>query len=68
MAVEALLDLVPGGPGDPLQEGESLQDHPRGAESALEGILVDERLLDGVQPAVLGQAFDRDDLGAGPGL
>src|SRR6185312_13679834 len=39
-------------------------DLTRRAVSALEGVLVDEGLLEWVQPAVLGEAFDGGDLGA----
>src|SRR4029077_15778739 len=63
-------------PGDPLpdlrlggiralaQEPGGLPDHPRGAEAALEAVLVPEGLLERVELSALLHALDSHDLGA----
>ena len=62
VAFHALDDLLPGGLGIAIQEAVGAEDHARRAESALEGIVLDEGLLKRMQVAVLGQSFDGDDL------
>src|SRR6266404_3845254 len=47
------------------EEPDAGADLPGGAVAALEGVVLDERLLQRVQPVSLGQAFDRRDLDAG---
>src|SRR5262249_54236829 len=50
--------------GIPLEHLVRGQDHPGRAEATLEPVLLPEPLLDRMQLAVLGQPFDRHDLGA----
>src|ERR1017187_1414015 len=49
----------------PRQQGVSTKNHPRCAETALEGVMLHKRLLDGVQMAIPVQAFDREHLFTG---
>jgi len=44
------------------QQAEGIQDHARGAKTALQGILGHERLLQRMQGAVLSKAFDGQNL------
>jgi hypothetical protein len=41
------------------QQRRATHDHPGRAESALDGIMCDERRLNGMQAVACGQAFDR---------
>ena len=62
VAFEPVIDLLVRGPRIVLEHCGNGHDHPRGAESALQGVTVGERLLHRVQFAVFGKAFDRDDF------
>jgi hypothetical protein len=55
-------DLPAAGTGVFQQQTVGGEDHPRGAKSALQSIVLDESRLERVQLAVPGQAFDSDDL------
>ena len=44
------------------EQAVSGEDHPRGAETALQGVVLDESRLERVQVAVPCQAFDGDDV------
>jgi hypothetical protein len=57
-------DLVLGRLGIALEELRRGHDHARRAEPALQPVLLPEGVLDRVQLAVLGHAFDRGDLRA----
>ena len=64
VAGDALPDLLLGRLRRVVQEVDRRHDHARGAEAALEAVLFPEAFLQGVQLAVLGQAFNRRDLRA----
>ena len=60
---QRLDDLLLRGSGILVQQGLGCQDHPRRAEAALDGAHVQERLLDGMEAAVLPlQALNGEDL------
>jgi len=65
VGIEPLADFGVGGPGSPFQQGNRGKDHARGAITALEGLFVQERLLDGVELSVAGQPLDGEDGTAG---
>src|SRR5205814_1109975 len=48
--------------GAGVEEGQGGHDHARGAVAALESLVVEERLLQGVEAAVLLQALDSEDV------
>ncbi len=50
------------GSGFSLKQPGGLHDHPRGAEAALEAVLVPERLLERMERGAAGHALDRLDL------
>src|SRR3954454_18551418 len=62
VATYGSLDIVRRGVGVVFHEGGAAHDHAWGAEAALHGVVVDEGLLDGVEHAVLREAFDGGDL------
>ena len=62
VAREGLFDLFAGRVGVFVQEGHRSEDHPRGAESALDRAGGDEGLLDRMELAVFFQTFDSNDL------
>src|SRR5438067_837479 len=64
VALEPLADLRLGRRGVLVEQADDRHDHPGGAEAALQRVLLVERLLDGMQLAVLRQALDRGDLRA----
>src|SRR5713101_3640576 len=64
IAVELVPDLFFRRLGVALEELGRGHDHARRAEAALQPVLLPEGVLDGVQLAVLGHAFDRGDLRA----
>src|SRR3990170_3266616 len=64
VAFQAMTDVSLAGVGVPFEDLQGRQHHPRGAEATLQPVLLPEPLLDGMQPAVLGQPFHRDELGA----
>ena len=61
IALQELRDFGGVGIGITLEEPDAAHDHAWGAVSALKGAGIDERLLDGVQPAIFLQALDRGD-------
>lgn len=65
VGIEPLANFGVGGPGSPFQQGNRGKDHARGAITALEGLFVQERLLDGVELPVAGQPLDGEDGTAG---
>src|SRR2546426_5168853 len=64
VAADRFADLRLGGILVAGEQGAARQHHPRGAVAALQPVLLPERFLDGVQLAVLLQAFHRGDLRA----
>src|SRR5229473_322897 len=64
IAVELVPDLFLRRLGIALEELRGRHDHARRAEAALQPVLLPEGVLDRVQLAVLGHAFDRGDLRA----
>src|SRR5487761_2728963 len=64
VAGDAVADLVLGRVGVLLQEPGGLHDHPRGAEAALEPVLVQDRLRGRVGGPALPHPLDRGDLAA----
>src|SRR6266446_301985 len=64
VALELVTDQLLGRPGIALEHLVDRHDHARGAEAALEAVLLPEALLDRMELAVLGQALDRHDVGA----
>ena len=62
VALQSPLDLLVGGRRVLLQEIGGGHDETGSAEAALQAVLVPERLLHGVEGAVLGQPFDRRHL------
>src|SRR5713226_4073485 len=64
IAVELVPDLFLRRLGIALEELRRRHDHARRAEAALQPVLLPEGVLDRVQLAVLGHAFDRGDLRA----
>jgi hypothetical protein len=62
ISMEPAADLLFGGVGIFIQEGFGRQDHPRGAETALHGKMIDESLLQGVQVPFFSQPFDGQNL------
>ena len=59
-----LLDIGVRGCGIPIQERGCCEDDTREAETALRRLLVDERLLDRMQPFDAAEPFERCHLGA----
>src|SRR5207302_320002 len=57
-------DFALGRVGIALEQLPRRHDHPRGAEAALETVLIPERLLQRVERRALRQALDGGDLGA----
>src|SRR6266478_8396286 len=64
VALELMANLVFRRLGVALNELCRRHDHARGAEPALQAVLLPEAFLDGVELAVLGHPFDGPDLGA----
>src|SRR6476660_4651771 len=64
VAADPFADLRLGGFRVPIEEPGGLHDHSRGAEAALQAVLVPERLLEGMQRRAVDHALDRPDLGA----
>ena len=64
VALDGVADLVIGGIRGPPQEVGSGHDHPRGAEPALEAVVLPERGLERMEPIGRGHALDRRDRGA----
>jgi len=64
IAIERVADFLLGGVGVAFEELAGSHDHAGGAEAALEAVLVPESLLDGVEVAIGGEAFDGDDVAA----
>src|SRR5919108_2994124 len=64
IALQPQPDLALGWVWIALQELLGRHDHARGAEAALQPVLIPERLLQRVKLRSLGQTFDRRDLGA----
>ena len=62
VTVHALDDLGTRGMRSVQQQAVSVHDHAGGAVAALQGIVVDEGLLQRMQLAVRGQALDRGDV------
>src|SRR5437868_12541188 len=62
VAAERADDVLVAGIGIALEQGQARHDHAGGAVAALQGVGVEERLLQGVQPAIDLQALDRLDL------
>src|SRR5438874_10014631 len=60
--LERLADLSLARRGILVEQADDRHDHPGRAEAALQRVLLVERLLDGMQLAVLRQALDRRDL------
>src|SRR4051812_23310358 len=61
---ECLGEVVVGGVGVVAEGGEGAQDLPGEAEPALEGVVVPELLLDGVEGVVFGESVERVDRAA----
>src|ERR1700736_6561572 len=59
VALEPQSDLLLGRVGVALEQLLGRHDHARGAEAALEAMLIPEGLLQRVQGRALGQSFDR---------
>src|ERR1044071_5614613 len=64
IAFELVPDLLLGGLGVALDHLRGGHDHARGAEAALQPVLFPEAVLDGMELAVRGHAFDGLDLRA----
>src|SRR5712692_4028675 len=64
VAVESVPDLFLGGLWIALEQLPGGHDHARRAETALQGMLVPESLLDGMQMAIGGEALDGQHLAA----
>src|SRR4029077_17969674 len=64
VAFEAVANLGLAGALVPLEELVGGHDHARGAEAALEAMLLPEALLDRVELPILGEPLDRHDVGA----
>ena len=64
VAADPLADLRLGRVGVLAEQPGGLHDHPRGAEAALEAVLVPERLLERMEGGAVGHALDGPDLAA----
>src|SRR5688572_23778903 len=62
VAADPFSDLVLGGVGVVAAPPRGLHDHSRGAEAALEAVLVPERLLERMEAGAVGDALDGPDL------
>ena len=62
IAFQPVADLLLGGVGMVRQQLARRQNHPRRTKSALQRVLIPERLLQRIQLSVLRQSFDRQDL------
>lgn len=62
VAVESFSDLSIGGLGRAFEQDNRAEDHSRDTVAALHGLGFEEGLLDAMEPAVAGKAFDGSDL------